>query len=105
MPRKTWHIAEENKTLQKKIAEECGITSVTAQILINRGITEPAQANDFLKSDISSLHDPFIMKDMKKAVERIKKAISRGEKVMIYGDYDADGISAAALLKRVLLDI
>jgi len=105
MPRKTWHIAEENKILQKKIAEECGITSITAQILINRGITEPAQANDFLKSDISSLHDPFIMKDMKKAVERIKKAISKGEKVMIYGDYDADGISAAALLKRVLLDI
>ncbi|MDD5679771.1 MAG: single-stranded-DNA-specific exonuclease RecJ [Candidatus Omnitrophica bacterium] len=105
MPRKTWHMLEENKILQKKIADECGITPITAQILINRGITEPAAVNGFLKSDIGSLHDPFLMKDMRKAVDRIKKAISKGEKVMIYGDYDADGISAAAILKRVLRDI
>lgn len=105
MPRKSWHILQENKVLQKQIADNCGITPITAQILINRGITEPAAVNGFLKSDIGSLHDPFLMKDMRKAVDRIKKAISKGEKVMIYGDYDADGISAAAILKRVLRDI
>ncbi|MDP3789814.1 MAG: single-stranded-DNA-specific exonuclease RecJ [Candidatus Omnitrophota bacterium] len=105
MPKKNWQILEENKTLREKIAKECGITAVTAQILINRGITEPSAANNFLNSDINSLYDPHLMKDMEKAVLRIKKAISKGEKVMVYGDYDVDGISAAALLKRVLQDI
>lgn len=105
MPRKTWQILEENKILQEKFAKECGINPITAQILINRGITESLQANNFLNSDINSLYDPYLMKDMEKAVLRIKKSISKGEKVMVYGDYDVDGISAAALLKRVLQDI
>lgn len=105
MPKKTWQILKEDRALSEKLAKECGITPITAQILINRGMTDPSAAADFLTSDISSLHDPFLMKDMDKAVLRIKKAVSKGEKVMVYGDYDVDGISAAALLKRVLQDI
>ena len=76
MPKKIWQILEGNKALREKLAAECGISPITAQILINRGITELSQANDFLKSDIKSLHDPFLMKDMDKAVTRIKKAIT-----------------------------
>ncbi|MBU4376792.1 MAG: single-stranded-DNA-specific exonuclease RecJ [Candidatus Omnitrophica bacterium] len=105
MPQKIWQILEGNKVLREKLAEECDISPVTAQILINRGIKEPSEVDNFLKADISGLHDPFLMKDMEKAVLRIKKAISKGEKVMVYGDYDVDGISAVAILKRVLRDI
>lgn len=105
MPKKNWQICKENKILSEKLAKECGITPITAQILINRGITDSFAADSFLTSDINSLYDPYLMKDMEKAVLRIKKAISKGEKVMVYGDYDVDGVSAAALLERVLQDI
>ena len=76
-----------------------------AQLLINRNITSPLEVDRFLKADLKFLYDPFLLKDMDKAVHRIKKAISKGEKIMIYGDYDVDGISAVALLKRVLQNI
>jgi single-stranded-DNA-specific exonuclease len=105
MAQKIWKIKEANITLQKKLAKECGITPVTAQLLINRNITNPEEADSFLKADLTYLHDSSLLKDMDKAVRRIKKALSRGEKIMVYGDYDVDGISAVALLKRVLQDM
>ncbi len=105
MPKKNWQILEGNKVLRERLAKECDISPITAQILINRGIKEPSAVDDFLKADINSLHDPYLMKDMEKAVLRIKKAASKGEKVMVYGDYDVDGISAVAVLKTVLRDI
>lgn len=105
MPKKIWQILEGNNALREKLAKECGISPITAQFLINRGMKESFEVDSFLRADINCLHDPFLMKDMEKAVLRIKKAVSKGEKVMIYGDYDVDGISAAAVLKRVLRDI
>ena len=105
MPKKNWQILEGNLVLRERLAKECDISPITAQILINRGMKEPSTVDDFLKSDINSLHDPYLMKDMEKAVLRIKKAASKGEKVMVYGDYDVDGISAVAVLKTVLRDI
>ena len=105
MVQKTWKILESDIALQKKLATECGVTPITAQLLINRDINDPSKADRFLKADLSSLYDPYLLKDMDKAVKRIKRAISKGEKIMIYGDYDVDGISAVALLKRVLRDL
>jgi len=87
------------------LVEACKITPITAQLLINRGLIDPDEAGDFLRADLMALHDPFLLKDMEKAVRRIKKAVFAEEKIMIYGDYDVDGISATALLKRVLTDI
>ena len=105
MAQKIWKILEANIALQKKLVAKCGVTPVTAQLLINRNITDPQEADRCLKADLKSLHDPFLLKDMDKSVRRIKKAVSKGEKIMIYGDYDVDGISGVALLKRVLRDM
>ena len=102
---KIWKILEPDIALQKKLVAECGISPIAAQLLINRNVTDASEADRFLQTDLSSLHDPFLFKDMDKAVKRIKKAVSKGEKIMIYGDYDVDGISAAALLQRVLRDL
>ncbi|GAF72822.1 unnamed protein product, partial [marine sediment metagenome] len=81
------------------------ISQISAQLLINRGITSPEEARDFLACDLKSLHDPFLFKGMRKAVERIKKAIARGERIMVWGDYDIDGITSAALLVSSLKDL
>ena len=105
MQKKIWKILEPDIALQKKLSDGCGISAITAQLLINRNIKNIEEANRFLKPDLSFLHDPLLLKDMDKAVQRIKKAISKGEKIMIYGDYDVDGITAVALLKRVLDDL
>lgn len=105
MTSKTWKTLEPNTVLQKRLVTECGITPITAQLLINRNIISPREADRFLRANLEFLHDPFLLKDMQEARQRIKKAISKGEKIMIYGDYDVDGVTATALLKRVLEDM
>ncbi len=91
--------------LQKKLAEELRLSPLLAQLLINREISDPQQADKFLSSTLSDLHPPFLMKDMDKAVDRIIQAIKNRERLCIYGDYDADGITATALLKIFLSEI
>ncbi len=73
------------------------VDEVIATMLVNRGITDFDQAKYFFRPDISHLHDPFLMKDMEKAVLRIESAIARDEKMLIYGDYDVDGTTSVAL--------
>lgn len=73
------------------------------QLLYNRGLTNQEQIDEFLMPDYSQdLHDPFLFSDMNKAVERINRAVQNKEKILIYGDYDADGITASAILKLTL---
>ncbi len=73
-----------------------------AQLLYNRGITDPAQMESFLAADERLLHDPFLLPDMEKAIARIYRALLSGEGIAIYGDFDADGITATALLTQGL---
>ena len=96
--RMIWKPYETNQRLQKLLSDEIGISPVIAQLLVNRGVRTAEQAQDFLFGKLSSCHDPFLMKDMSKAVERIKKAVSNREKILIYGDYDVDGVTSTALL-------
>ncbi|MCR8967416.1 single-stranded-DNA-specific exonuclease RecJ [Streptococcus zalophi] len=77
-----------------------GIDEITGQILYRRGIQTKEQLDDFLSTDISQLHDPFLLNDMKKAVDRIRQAVEINEKILVYGDYDADGMTAASILKE-----
>ena len=84
------------------ISNKFDVSPVLAGILIRRGYSEPEEIRQFLHLDISSSNDPFLMKDMDVAVERIVTAVEKGERVLIYGDYDVDGLTAAALLVRVL---
>lgn len=79
----------------------CGkldISPLTAKVLINRGFNTIESCEDFLNTDLKNLNDPFLLKGMEEAVERISKAIESGEKICIYGDYDADGVTSTSIL-------
>ncbi|NLJ33179.1 MAG: single-stranded-DNA-specific exonuclease RecJ [Firmicutes bacterium] len=95
---KVWRLGEGEPSARKLLAQEVGISPIVAQVLLNRGITTPQEARDFLSAPLTSIHDPFLMKDMDKAVARLKHAILAQEPILIYGDYDVDGMSATALL-------
>jgi len=90
-----------------QLARETEISTLKAQILINRGISDSSSIKSFLSPRLSNLIDPMLLKDMDKAVELILKAIQNREKITIYGDYDADGITATTLLLNLFssLDI
>ena len=84
------------------LAESLGCQPAFATVLINRGICSQDQAAAFLKPSLAHVRSPFLMKDVDRAVERILAAIRRGEKVLIFGDYDTDGITATAILFEFL---
>ena len=81
-----------------QLAAELGVDPVLATLLINRGVKTFEEARAFFRPSLSALHDPFLMKDMDKAVARLEKAISSSEKILVYGDYDVDGTTAVALV-------
>lgn len=99
---KRWVIKKIDRTKQKILSDELSISSITAQILLNRGIATPHKAYEFLKPGLLNLKNPFLMKGMYKSVSRIKRAIREKEGIMIHGDYDVDGICATALLEITL---
>jgi len=86
----------------KHLASELGIPPVIAQVLINREITEAEAAEKFLRGTIDQLHDPFLMSGMAAAVERIRQAIAGREKILIFGDYDVDGVLSVVMLLKAL---
>lgn len=81
-----------------RLATEVGIDKVLADLLIKRGVETFAQARSFFRPSLDNLHDPFLMKDMDVAVERLHRAVVSGESILVYGDYDVDGTTAVALL-------
>jgi len=97
-----WRVSKENKKLQSELSKELNISPILAQLLINRGTKETLNARRFLKADLKDLRDPYIFQDMEKAVDKILKAINNDERILIYGDYDVDGITSVALLFSVL---
>ena len=84
------------------IVKVLNIDENLATLLVQRGITNYEEAKTFFRPSLSQLHDPFLMKDMDKAVERVMRAINDGEKVLIYGDYDVDGTTAVAVVYTYL---
>ena len=95
-------IASVDILLRKKLCADLGISPVLAQILINRHIKDSSAAEQFLNVSSQDLLDGALFKDMAKAVNLVKKAAAAGKKVMVFGDYDADGITALALVKETL---
>ena len=85
-----------------KTASELNVESTIANLLVQRGISDFESAKTFFRPEINGLHDPFLMKDMDKAIQRLEKAIQNKEKILIYGDYDVDGTTAVALLYSFL---
>ena len=88
--------------LQQQLERELNISSAAARMLVVRGIETADEARQFIRPSLDKLHNPFLMKDMDKAVERLHKALTQGEKILIYGDYDVDGTTAVALMYRFL---
>ena len=87
------------------MAAATGISPVLANLLVQRGIDTLEKAKKFFNPQLSDLHDPFLMKDMDKAVERVERAVRSREKIMVYGDYDVDGTTAVALVYKFLRQI
>ncbi len=97
-----WHISKEDKKLQSELSKGLNISPILAQLLINRETKEVPSARKFLKADLKDLRDPYIFQDMEKAVEKILRAINNNERILIYGDYDVDGLTSVALLFTIL---
>lgn len=96
---KRWQISpDKNPLAVKQLQEALGVDRIIASLLVQRGIDDFARAKSFFRPDLNELHDPFLMKDMDKAMARIDKAIAGNEKVLIYGDYDVDGTTAVSLV-------
>ena len=90
---------------QQQLERELNISSAAARMLVVRGIQTADEARQFIRPSLDKLHDPFLMKDMDKAVERLHQAITQGEKILIYGDYDVDGTTAVAVMYRFLQNL
>ncbi len=102
---KKWQIYETNEELIKKLKNDYKINTLLATILANRNITKPDEIRLFLEPTRNDFHDPFLITDMEIAVDRILKAVDNKENVVIYGDYDVDGITSITVLKSFLQDI
>ena len=104
--KKKWSIryvpTAENTVLVKSLADQLGVSTTTAKLLFTRGLCTADQATVFLKQAETSLHNPFMLKDIEQAVERILLALERGERIAIYGDYDVDGVTSVSLLYTYL---
>jgi single-stranded-DNA-specific exonuclease len=101
---KILRIAAVNTSLQNSLSKALGISKILGQILANRGINCAGEAQEFLDARLERLLDPYSFSDMPMAVDLIKRAAKNKEKVMIFGDYDVDGITALTLLKNTLKD-
>ena len=101
---KKWKIYETNNDEVKEIVEKYNISTLLARILVNKNITTKEEIELFLKPTRNDFHNPFLMPDMETAVNRIINAIENNEKVVIYGDYDVDGITSVTVLKKFFKD-
>ena len=103
-----WNIRRltaQEEALQQQLQRELNISSAAARMLVVRDIQSADEARQFIRPSLDKLHDPFLMKDMDKAVERLHQAITQSEKILIYGDYDVDGTTAVALMYRFLQNL
>lgn len=100
---KKWIVKEPgNPALVRQLTSELGVDQTLANLLVQRSIKSQAEARSFLRPQLDQLHDPFLMKDMDKAVERLTWALNKSEKILIYGDYDVDGTTAVSLVYSFL---
>jgi len=100
---KKWIVKEPgNPALVRQLASDLGVDQALANLLVQRNINSFSQAKTFFRPQLEDLHDPFLMKDMDKAVKRLDRAIRESEKILVYGDYDVDGTTAVALVYSFL---
>ncbi len=100
-----WIVQKSDQKLVSALASQLQITPIVANLLVNRGLTKPEEAKRFLHIEEELFHDPFLLHDMDRAIERIKKAIENEESILVYGDYDADGVTSTAIMMTALKDL
>src|SRR6266542_5808387 len=100
----TWTVRPCPHRQSSALAQELGVSEITASVLVRRGYGDPEEAKAFLAGE-QPLHDPFLLGDMATAVERIRAAIAEGRRICVHGDYDADGICATVLAVLVLREL
>ncbi|MGI8788424.1 MAG: single-stranded-DNA-specific exonuclease RecJ [Pyrinomonadaceae bacterium] len=99
---KRWTIRKHNRDEIKLLANALKVSPIVAALLISRGYETVEKAEKFLNPSIEHLHEPYLLKDMREAVERILKAVETGEKILIWGDYDVDGTTGTVVLRKAL---
>jgi single-stranded-DNA-specific exonuclease len=103
---KRWVLKERgNPEKVAGLSAELGIGPVLAELLVQRGINTFEEAKQFFRPSLEDLHDPFLMKDMDKAVDRVLAALEKNEKILVYGDYDVDGTTAVSLVYTFLREL
>lgn len=100
-----WNVEHSDLLTVEQLTKALHITPLVAQLLVNRGIKTVDAARSFLFLENLEFHDPYMFKDMDKAVQRIKRAIAEGENILIFGDYDADGVSSTTVLMETLTSL
>ncbi|MGN1121071.1 MAG: DHH family phosphoesterase, partial [Eubacteriales bacterium] len=93
-----WNIGTPDEAVVRQLAETLNVSPFLAKLLAAKKMTAPVEAERFLNGGTELLHDPFLLPDMDKAVERIRKALAEHEKILIYGDYDVDGVTSVSVL-------
>ena len=102
---KKWCLAEPSAETVSLLERELHLPTVVAVLLVNRGVTSLESARDSLEADFSRLHDPFLMTDMRQAVERVIQALEQKEAITVFCDYDVDGVTSAAFLTHFFRDL
>jgi len=97
-----WQICEVDGDAVARLCRELNIPSIVARLLILRGVTDPETAQRFLHPALNQLHNPFLLADMKTAVDRLRRALEQREKILVYGDYDVDGTMSVIILLAAL---
>ncbi len=97
-----WVVATADPNQISILKRELGCSEIVARLLVNRGLSTPEAAAKFLQPSLDDLHDPFLMAGLPQAVERILQAVERREKILIYGDYDVDGMTAVVILRKTI---
>ena len=102
---KRWNILPVDEEKANRLQQMLKINLTICKILVQRSISTFSEAKDYFRPQISHLHDPWLMKDMLKAVKRILSAIEDGEKILVYGDYDVDGTTSVASMYQFLTEV
>ncbi len=102
LPMTRWQIRDTPAEAGNLLVRELGVHAVLSRILVSRSFVDPDEARAYLYPTLNNLHNPFLMKDMKKGVDRVLQSLHNGEHIVIYGDYDVDGITSIAILLKFL---
>ncbi len=103
--RKRWNLLQADEAAARTLRESLGISEVLCRILVQRGITSFEEARTFFRPSLEQLHDPWLMKDMDKAVSRVLQAIENNERILVFGDYDVDGTTSVACMTSFLRQV